>query len=383
MTKSYKVGNILTLRRRQVTVDPVAEYQEIGIRSFGRGIFHKEPVIGAQLGNKRVFEIKPGDLVLSNVFAWEGAVALAGESEEGKIGSHRFMTYAADESTVDPQYLKYFFTSERGLRQLGQASPGSAGRNRTLAIDRFERLIIPLPHIGEQRKVARQLGRIRGQTKSVQEHLRAAALYPDSLLESARAVELLRLEEEGISSTTLESVAEIEMGQSPPGTAYNDLGEGLALLNGPRDFGPVHPAAGQWTTAVTKTCQPGDLLFCVRASIGRMNWANDLYCIGRGLAAIRARDSTVLPAFLRQMLAARVRQIMELAAGSTFLNLPGAKLARIEIPLPSLKSQKEIVRRLDVIEEKTDELRLLHERATRLRSAIDAAVLNRAFNGGK
>src|SRR5205823_11936776 len=61
-------------------------YVEIGVRSFGRGIFHKAPVTGASLGNKRVLEIRPGDLVFNNVFAWEGAVALAGPAEAGTIG---------------------------------------------------------------------------------------------------------------------------------------------------------------------------------------------------------------------------------------------------------------------------------------------------------
>ena len=59
-----RVGAVLSLQRRRVIVDVNRVYREIGIRSFGRGIFHKEPVSGADLGAKRVFAIKPGDLVL-------------------------------------------------------------------------------------------------------------------------------------------------------------------------------------------------------------------------------------------------------------------------------------------------------------------------------
>ena len=59
---------------------------EIGVRSFGRGIFHKEPIDGTALGNKRVFRIEPGDLVLSNVFAWEGAVA---RRDRRRVGNDR------------------------------------------------------------------------------------------------------------------------------------------------------------------------------------------------------------------------------------------------------------------------------------------------------
>ena len=149
-----RVGDVLSLERRVVQVDPSAIYGEIGIRSFGKGIFHKEPVSGLDLGNKRVFRIEPGDLVISNVFAWEGAIAVASDAEEAKIGSHRFMTFAPRNNRIDTSWASWFFRSEPGLKLIRQASPGSAGRNRTLAIGRFENLEIPLPSLDKQRRVA-------------------------------------------------------------------------------------------------------------------------------------------------------------------------------------------------------------------------------------
>jgi hypothetical protein len=125
-------------------------YQQIGVRSFGRGIFHKEPVSGASLGNKRIRWIEPDDLVFNNVFAWEGAVALASFAERGMCGSHRFMTYVPTSDDIDVRYLLFFFISEEGRRLLAKASPGSAGRNRTLAIARFEALEVPVPSPEEQ-----------------------------------------------------------------------------------------------------------------------------------------------------------------------------------------------------------------------------------------
>lgn len=168
MTIGYaKVGDVLKLERRVVAVDPDVVYEEIGIRSFGRGIFHKEPVSGLDLGNKRVFRIQPGDLVISNVFGWEGAVALASEAETGKIGSHRFMTFTAVDDRISTAWAAWFFRSDPGLELIRKASPGSAGRNRTLAIDRFESLEIPLPPPDEQRRVASELDRIAAATSDL------------------------------------------------------------------------------------------------------------------------------------------------------------------------------------------------------------------------
>ena len=129
-----RVGDVLALTRRAVVVNPALRYREIGVRSFGKGIFHKEPTDGAAIGGKRVFYVMPGDLVLSNVFAWEGAVAVASEESAGCIGSHRFMTFVPIDDRLDVGWARWFFLSEPGLALIGKASPGSAGRNKTLAV---------------------------------------------------------------------------------------------------------------------------------------------------------------------------------------------------------------------------------------------------------
>jgi hypothetical protein len=182
----YEVGSVMELVRRPVIVDPAAEYREIGIRSFGRGVFHKPAVSGASLGTKRIFAVEPGDLLFSSVFAWEGAVARAGEAERGRVGSHRFMTYVVDDTVADPDYLRFMFLSTSGLDILRRCSPGGAGRNKTLGIVQFQSEKIPLPPLSEQRRIARVLR----STETIAEiHLpefdRTVVKLRASLLESA------------------------------------------------------------------------------------------------------------------------------------------------------------------------------------------------------
>lgn len=154
-------GQILDLRRSVVEIEMTGQYQEVGVRSFGRGLFIKDPVMGIDLGNKRVFRICPDDLVISNVFGWEGAVAVADECHRGLIGSHRFMTWVPkDLSETDVRYLAHYFVSDVGLSQLRSASPGSAGRNRTLSVKNLEAIEVPLPRIDEQRWIAAHLGEL-------------------------------------------------------------------------------------------------------------------------------------------------------------------------------------------------------------------------------
>ncbi|WP_407543374.1 restriction endonuclease subunit S (plasmid) [Deinococcus radiomollis] len=161
-----KLGEVLTLQRRWVQLDADGAYGEIGIRSFGKGIFHKPAVTGLSLGDKRVLEIHPGDLVFSNVFAWEGAVAVAGESERGRIGSHRYVTYMAHPEKASADFLRLYFMTEDGLNLLRKVSPGSAGRNRTLSLARFLEEVVPLPPLPEQRRI---VARVKGLLAKVEE----------------------------------------------------------------------------------------------------------------------------------------------------------------------------------------------------------------------
>ena len=144
------MNEIAPLVRRIVNVDVNAEYSELGVRSFGKGTFHKAALTGADLGSKRVFRIKPGDLVFMNVFAWEGAIAIARVEDEGRVGSHRFITCVPEPDAVTANFLRFYFLTPEGLERIGKASPGSAGRNRTLGISALMGMPIPTPPLQQQ-----------------------------------------------------------------------------------------------------------------------------------------------------------------------------------------------------------------------------------------
>lgn len=130
------------------------EYVQIGIRSHGKGIFHKEAVTGKELGNKRVFWIVPNALVVNIVFAWERAIAVTSENEKGLIASHRFPMYLPKNNLSNVDFLRYMFLTDKGQSYLELASPGGAGRNKTLGQSNFAELKIDLPDVKEQTQIA-------------------------------------------------------------------------------------------------------------------------------------------------------------------------------------------------------------------------------------
>lgn len=145
-----KMGDVAPLVRRKVELSIGDEYPELGIRCFGRGTFHKPALDSLSVGTKKLYRIEPGDLLFSNVFAWEGAIAVAQPEDAGRVGSHRFMSCVPLRGVATADFLSFYFLTREGLEKIGKASPGGAGRNRTLGIKKLDKLEVPVPDYDKQ-----------------------------------------------------------------------------------------------------------------------------------------------------------------------------------------------------------------------------------------
>lgn len=177
------VSEILERIAKPVEVKPSEHYEEIGVRSHGKGIFYKLPVTGESLGKKRVFHIEPNCLIFNIVFAWEQAVAKTTPKESNMIASHRFPMYRPINSLCDIDYILYFFKSPRGKSLLNIASPGGAGRNKTLGQSDFFKLKLTLPVLEEQKKIAEILFSWDSAIRVTQQLLENSRIKKSSLLQ--------------------------------------------------------------------------------------------------------------------------------------------------------------------------------------------------------
>lgn len=183
-----RMADVAPLQRRPVQVEMDGTYEELGIRSFGRGTFHKAAIAGAELGEKRIYHIAPGDLLFNIVFAWEGAVAVAKQEDAGRVGSHRFLTCVPRSDLATAGFLRFHLLTETGLEQLGIASPGGAGRNRTLGLKALARLEVPTPHIEDQLWFDRLQSRVHAATALVQEAAAETGAIVPAVLEGVASV---------------------------------------------------------------------------------------------------------------------------------------------------------------------------------------------------
>ncbi|MCP5523261.1 MAG: restriction endonuclease subunit S [Verrucomicrobiales bacterium] len=168
--------------RRPTEIELDGEYPELGARSFGKGIFHKPALSGASLTWQKLFQVHAGDIVISNIKAWEGAIAVAGKQDHGRYGSHRYLTCVTDPNLALPEFICFYLLSSSGLEQVGLASPGSADRNRTLAVGRLERIKVPILPLAEQREFKKLLDlQLRIRDATAQSGQLVASLLPSLL----------------------------------------------------------------------------------------------------------------------------------------------------------------------------------------------------------
>ena len=224
--------------------------------------------------------------------------------------------YVRDFKGNDPRFISYFLRSLDFSAYSDKAAVPGLNRNHL-----HEATVCYPTDIGQQRAIAHVLGTLddkielnRRMNQTLEEMARAIFqdwfvdfgptrakkegldpylppelwdLFPDQLIDS----EVGEIPE-GWEWKTVKDCFDLTMGQSPPGSTYNDHGDGLPFFQGSTDFGPRFPTNRRFCSAPTRAAQRDDTLVSVRAPIGDMNVAWEECCIGRGVAALRHKSGT-------------------------------------------------------------------------------------------
>ncbi len=145
----------------------------------------------------------------------------------------------------------------------------------------------------------------------------------------------------------LGEAAEVIAGQSPPGESYNEAGNGVPFYQGKTEFREMFIGPPTtWTTEPQRFAEAGDILISVRAPVGPVNLANHRICIGRGLAAIKPATDKLLSSYAFYFLRSQETHIKG-DAGAVFASINRSQIEALEIPLPPLDVQKEIVAEIE------------------------------------
>ncbi|MEI6327612.1 MAG: restriction endonuclease subunit S [Pseudanabaena sp. ELA645] len=240
---------------------------------------------------------------------------------------------------ADIRFVKYLFDAQ--LKQkLQQFTQGAAQDN--LSQEKLLSIKFLVPEIPEQNKIADIISAyddlIENNRRRIQLLERSLhLLYKEWFVhlrfpchEHSKVVGGIP---EGWEKVRLCEVAETVMGQSPPSESYNDNGIGLPFHQGVTNFGSRFPENKTYCTIESRIAEPNDILFSVRAPVGRINITLDKIVIGRGLAAIRSKFSQ--QNFLFYQLKSHFFKEDMIGGGAIFAAITKKDLHNVELVQPT------------------------------------------------
>ncbi|MDE0561944.1 restriction endonuclease subunit S [Algoriphagus sp. NF] len=272
----------------------------------------------------RRFEVLPGDFVVSCSGVNYGAIYQLKENIEKGIINQALLRIRLNLEIIDSNYFFYLFKHHIVNMIIGKKGDSTIPNFPPISV--IKELEIELPAISEQVVIGKLLKEIdskielnnkintelEGMAKLIYEYWFVQFDFPFDFAQGKPAdessdpkdvkpykssggkmvwnKELKREIPEGWEVKELKDIASITMGQSPPGESYNENSEGTVFYQGCTDFGNRFPTIRKFTTMPTRFANEGDLLLSVRAPVGTINISKEHCCIGRGLAALAAKN---------------------------------------------------------------------------------------------
>ena len=336
------------------------------------------------------FKLSIGDLLLSSS-ASLGRVSEVDESTAGAVAYTGIIRMRPANALMTKGFIRYFLQSRLFSHQIERSATGSVIKH--FGPMHLKQMGITLPPIEDQKAIAHILGSLDDKIEINQkmnqtlediakaifkswfvdfDPVRAKAegrptglppeisdLFPDELVDS----EIGEIPK-GWDVGALSDVADITMGQSPPGDTYNDDGVGLPFYQGSTDFGFRFPSLRKYCSEPKRLADADDVLISVRAPVGDLNRAKDDCCIGRGLASLRAKNSLQTWVFYRCKFLSQQLETFN-SEGTVFGSINGKDLKGLPTILaPELlcKAFDEIAKPMDdAVRNRTLEIEVLSE----------------------
>jgi type I restriction enzyme S subunit len=379
----------------EVLVQDANTYARLTIRMNGKGIALRDRVPGHEIGTKRQFLARTGQLVLSKIDARNGAFGILPEDCDNAIITGNFWAFDANTEQLLAPYLEYLTKTPMFVDFCVRASEGTTNR-LYLQEDKFLAQEISLPPLAEQRRIVVRIEELATKIEEAKALRRQAAGETEALASAKLRSDSASLAIQHGEVSLGELLVDAGYGSSEK--CYPERAEGaIPVLRIP------NVASERVTLDNLKFAQlsnrdrerlvlsDGDVLV-VRTNgsldlVGRSAVVSELpepMAFASYLIRLRFDSKRIEPDYAQRMLH-RLRvdgSLVDFArttAGQYNVSLGRLRTARI--PVPTLPEQRRVVAELDALQAKVDALKRLQAETAAELDALLPSILDKAFKG--
>lgn len=380
------LGYALVQDRDEVQIEPEKTYCTAGIYSFGRGLFKRNQITGAETAYKVLYRLHKDQFVLSRLNGWEGAVDVVPDSLEGCLVSNEYPTFSIRPGRAHPDYLRWIARWPGFWDRL--VPRGSMVRRKRVQPDQLLEVEIPLPPIFDQERIAERLSIMNREISRLERGQLEATQLGEALIEAA----VWEVFQQGIAggwpTKPMSDVAEVNPRRDQIAQDSHVSWVPMAALN--ERSGRITPEErhADEVRHGYKQFRKGDVLFA-RITPSMQNGKCAVFTgptqYGYGSTefhVIRPRgdlEARWIHHFLRtkdtRMLASR-----HFTGTAGQQRVPADFLRRLSIPVPTRDDQLEGLRRIDQIVKTGESIRKHRAQSSELNKAIKPALLNQVFS---
>jgi len=124
------LGDVITQVEDKQRVVPDKYYPNLGIYSFGRGLFHKPPIQGFQTSATSLNRVNAGQFIYSRLFAFEGSYGIVTDEFDQHFVSNEYPTFTCDIAKLLPEFLYAYFKRPSIWNQVAAGSKGLGDRRQ-------------------------------------------------------------------------------------------------------------------------------------------------------------------------------------------------------------------------------------------------------------